>query len=98
MLMKAERAPLAPDEESFAALVASVADYAIFVLDAQGRVASWNAGAERIEGYRADEIMGREYAVFFTPEDRAAVRRMAVESANAYAKGKGLKPRNCPGD
>jgi PAS domain S-box-containing protein len=72
MLMKAERALIAPGEESFAALVASVADCAIFVLDAQGCVASWNAGAERMTGYRADEIIGRRYTAFFTAEDSAA--------------------------
>lgn len=92
MLMKAERALASPSEESFAALVASVADYAIFVLDANGAVASWNVGAERIKGYRADEIVGREYAVFFTPEDRAAgmperVLRAAAESGRFAGEG-----------
>ena len=39
------------------------------MLDAQGRVASWNPGAERIKGYRADEIIGRDFSVFYTTED-----------------------------
>jgi PAS domain S-box-containing protein len=50
-------------------LVEGVKDYAIFMLDAQGRVASWNPGAERIKGYRANEIIGRDFSIFYTPED-----------------------------
>jgi len=53
-------------------LIEQVVDYAIFVIDSQGRIASWNPGAERIKGYSADEIIGKPYAVFFTDEDRAA--------------------------
>jgi PAS domain S-box-containing protein len=49
--------------------VESVQDYAIFAIDPEGRVASWNPGAERLLGYREEEILGRECAVFFTPED-----------------------------
>ena len=55
--------------ERFRALVASVKDYAIFMLDPQGRVATWNPGAERIKGYRAEEIIGRHFSRFYTPED-----------------------------
>jgi PAS domain S-box-containing protein len=55
--------------ERFRLLVEGVKDYAIFMLDAQGRVVSWNPGAEQIKGYRADEIIGRDFSVFFTPED-----------------------------
>jgi PAS domain S-box-containing protein len=51
-------------------LLASIQDYAIYVLDPTGHVLSWNAGAERIKGYRADEIIGKHYGTFFTPEDR----------------------------
>src|SRR5690348_14471927 len=53
-------------------LVAAIRDYAIYLLDPGGHVASWNAGAERFKGYSASEIMGRHYSEFFTPEDRAA--------------------------
>ena len=56
-------------DERFRLLVASVTDYAIYQLDPQGRVASWNAGAERINGYRADEIIGRHFSVFYPSED-----------------------------
>jgi len=55
-------------------LVESIEDHAIYLLDAEGRVASWNRGAERILGYRADEIIGASYSRFFTVEDRAARR------------------------
>jgi PAS domain S-box-containing protein len=55
-------------EERFRLLVSGVRDYAIFMLDPAGNVASWNAGAERISGYRASEIMGAPYSRFFPPE------------------------------
>jgi PAS domain S-box-containing protein len=57
--------------EQLALLVASVQDYAIFMLDPQGVVATWNRGAERIKGYRADEIIGRHFSTFYTPEAMA---------------------------
>src|SRR5262249_50186317 len=53
-------------------LVDGAIDYAIYMLDPQGHVRTWNAGAERIKGYRADEIIGRHFSTFYTPEDRAA--------------------------
>jgi PAS domain S-box-containing protein len=52
-------------------LVDSVQDYAIFALDPEGRVASWNAGAQRIKGYSPHEILGRHFSVFYTPEELA---------------------------
>ena len=51
-------------------LVDSVRDYAIFALDATGHVLSWNAGAQRFKGYRADEIIGKHFSVFYPPEDQ----------------------------
>ncbi|HJT18263.1 MAG TPA: PAS domain S-box protein, partial [Thermoanaerobaculia bacterium] len=59
-------------EEMFRLLVDSVQDYAIFMLDPSGRVTSWNHGAERIKGYAPEEIIGKHFSVFYTPEDRAA--------------------------
>lgn len=53
-------------------LIQSVRDYAIFMLDRNGRVSTWNAGAERIKGYSAQEIIGSPYARFYCPEDAAA--------------------------
>lgn len=59
-------------EENFRLLVSSVQDYAIFLLDPRGNVASWNAGAERIKGYRPEEIVGRHFSTFYSAEDVAA--------------------------
>ena len=56
-------------EERFRLLVNNVRDYAIFMLDPAGHVASWNQGAERINGYKADEIVGRHFSCFYPPED-----------------------------
>jgi PAS domain S-box-containing protein len=56
-------------EEQFRALVNGVKDYAIFMLDPTGNVVSWNPGAERIKGYRADEILGRHFSCFYPLED-----------------------------
>jgi PAS domain S-box-containing protein len=58
--------------EQFGLLVAAVRDYAIFLLDPEGRVVSWNAGAERIKGYRAEEILGESFIRFYPPHDVAA--------------------------
>src|SRR5262249_23858729 len=51
-------------------MVEAVRDYAIFMLDAGGRVRSWNAGAERLKGYRTEEILGKHFSVFYMEEDR----------------------------
>jgi len=58
-------------EERFRLLVESVVDYAIFMLDPGGFVTTWNAGAERMKGYRADEIIGQHFRVFYPPEMQA---------------------------
>ena len=50
-------------------LIENVTDYAIFMLDAEGRVATWNTGAERVLGYEEGQILGRHFSRFFTPED-----------------------------
>ncbi|MGE7139722.1 ATP-binding protein [Luteibacter sp. NPDC031894] len=57
--------------EQFRLLVQGVADYAIYMLDPEGNVSSWNSGAERIKGYRPDDIIGSHYSMFYTPEDVA---------------------------
>ncbi len=64
-------AQLRQSEERFRTLVERVRDYAIFGLDPEGRVTSWNIGAERLSGYRADEIIGQHFSALFTPEDIA---------------------------
>ena len=62
---------LTHSDDQFRLLVEQVQDYAIFLLDPTGHVATWNAGAERIKGYSASEIIGQPYETFFTEEDRA---------------------------
>lgn len=73
--------PLDPGSK-FELLVQSVTDYAIYMLDLEGRVTSWNAGARRYKGYEADEIIGEHFSRFYTPEERAKeIPRIALETA-----------------
>lgn len=60
---------LRESDERFRLLIEGTRDYAIFMLDPKGNVASWNPGAERIKGYRADEILGRHFSCFYLSED-----------------------------
>jgi PAS domain S-box-containing protein len=62
---------LGGDEHAFALLVDAVRDYAIFLLDPDGRVQTWNAGAQRIKQYTADEIIGQHFSIFYTDEELA---------------------------
>jgi len=73
-------------EERFRLLVEGVEDYAIFMLDKDGRVASWNRGAQRIKGYTAQEIIGRHFSEFYTAEDLDA-GKPAFELEIAIARG-----------
>ena len=59
------------DAERYRILVEAITDYAVYLLDANGNVASWNTGAQRFKGYQASEIIGKNFSVFYTPEDRA---------------------------
>jgi PAS domain S-box-containing protein len=61
---------LSGSERQFRLLVQGVKDYAIFMLDPQGRIATWNSGAEHIKGYRAEEIIGEHFSRFYTDEDQ----------------------------
>ncbi|MEA3187238.1 MAG: two-component system, chemotaxis family, CheB/CheR fusion protein [Chthoniobacter sp.] len=71
-------------EEHFRALIRSVKDYAIFTLDAQGRITDWNTGAEQITGYKAAEVIGRDLALFYPAESlKAEVPRRELEQAAA---------------
>ena len=74
-----------PGDEQFRLLVSSVADCAICLLDSAGRVVSWNAGAERIKGYAADEVLGRHFSLFYPEEDRAAGKPEHALAAAARA-------------
>jgi len=74
-------------EEMFRLLVSRVRDYAIFMLDPDGRVVTWNAGAERIKGYAADDIIGRHFSVFY-PEEEARSGKPQWELVVAAAEGR----------
>ena len=78
---------LAQSEEQFRTLVESIVDYAIFMLDAEGRVISWNAGAERLKGYREDEILGFHFSRFY-PLGQIERGKPQVDLEVAAAKGR----------
>ena len=83
-------------EEKFRLLLDGVQDYAIFMLDPQGQVASWNAGAERIKGYGAKEILGHNYSCFFTQEDIERGRPdeiLRMTAANGRHEEQGMRVR-----
>jgi PAS domain S-box-containing protein len=67
-VLERERA-LYESEQRFRLLVEAVRDYAIFMLDPQGHISTWNIGAERIKGYHASEIIGKHFSCFYPPED-----------------------------
>jgi len=67
--LKRERREAEEESRRFRLLVESVKDYAIFILDPNGIVATWNPGAERIKGYRASEIIGKHFSVFYPPQE-----------------------------
>src|SRR3984957_5784860 len=81
-----------PITNAYELLIQAVVDYAIFMLDVEGRVASWNPGAERIKGYTAAEIIGQHFSCLYTEEKRAAgmpdkVLRIAAETGRFSAEG-----------
>jgi PAS domain S-box-containing protein len=74
-------------ERRFRLLVEGVVDYAIYMLDPDGIIANWNAGAKRIKGYEAGEVVGRHFGMFYLPEDREA-GLPAISLETAREKGK----------
>lgn len=87
---------LRDSEERFRMLVEGVRDYAIFRLDPDGRVATWNAGAERIKGYTATEIIGRHFSVFFNSEDLVAgkpAKELEAAQRDGRAEDEGWRVR-----
>jgi PAS domain S-box-containing protein len=84
--MRAQQA-LKESEQRFRLLVQGVTDYAIYMLDPQGHVTNWNAGAQRIKGYAESEIVGRHFSQFYTEEDLATeLPRRALETAAREGK------------
>lgn len=80
------------DAERLRLFIAGVVDYAIYTLSPEGNVSSWNAGAQRFKGYKADEIIGQHFSRFYSPEDRAAgvpdkALQTAVEQGKFEAEG-----------
>jgi PAS domain S-box-containing protein len=79
---RASREALHRSEQNFRLLVQGVQDYAIYMLDPQGKVASWNRGAERFKGYTDDEIIGQHFSRFYSEEDQAsALPARALQTA-----------------
>src|SRR5580704_12911139 len=77
----------ADDDARYRLLVDSITDYAIYMLNPDGVVTSWNAGAERFKGYKASEIIGQNFSRFYTDEDRAAgLPRHGLQTAAAEGR------------
>ena len=82
--------------ERFELLVNAIKDYAIYLLDRDGHVATWNAGAERFKGYTAGEIIGQHFSRFYTQEDRASglpQRALDTAAANGTFEAEGWRVR-----
>jgi PAS domain S-box-containing protein len=93
---RAAEEALRHSEQQFRLLVQSVTDYALFMLDAEGRVTNWNAGAERIKGYAAGEIVGEHFSRFYTSEDRDAglpAKALAVAASEGRFEKEGWRVR-----
>ena len=87
---------LAESEQRFGLLVDAVVDYAIYMLDLDGRVTNWNRGAQRIKGYTADEIIGKDFSLFYTPEDKAdglPRRALAIAAEEGRFEAEGWRVR-----
>jgi two-component system sensor histidine kinase/response regulator len=84
------------DTDLLGLLIAETRDFAILTLDTDGRVATWNAGAQRFKGYAADEIIGRHFSAFYRPEDIAAgkpERELAIAAADGRIEDEGWRVR-----
>ncbi|MEX3776757.1 PAS domain S-box protein [Pseudomonas sp. MYb118] len=87
---------LKQSEQQFRLLVQSVTDYAIYMLDPDGRVSNWNAGAQHIKGYLPEEVIGEHFSMFYTPEDRDAgepLRTLSVAVNEGRFENKGWRVR-----
>src|SRR5205807_246981 len=82
--------------EQFHILVDSVEEYAIYMLDASGNIVTWNRGAQKIKGYTAEEIVGKNFACFYTADDVAAgkpQRNLREAARRGYIRDQGLRVR-----
>ncbi|MEJ7805945.1 MAG: PAS domain S-box protein [Telluria sp.] len=90
-------APASPiPADRFEQLVASVTDYAIYMLSPEGIVVTWNAGAQRFKGYTPEEIIGQHFSQFYTPEDRATnlpARALATATGEGRFEDEGWRMR-----
>jgi PAS domain S-box-containing protein len=87
---------LQESEEQYRMLLDGIEDYAIFMMDPQGRIVSWNAGAERIKGYKTDEIVGRNFSCFFPAEEIERGRPeeiLRVTAASGRHEEQGMRVR-----
>jgi PAS domain S-box-containing protein len=94
--LQTESNELDASELRYRQLVNAVVDYAIFQLDSEGNVTSWNPGARRIKGYSEDEILGKHFSSFYTDEDRAAgvpaaALKQAAETGRFEAEGRRVR-------
>jgi len=83
-------------QEQFRLLVQGVRDYAIYMVDPDGHVVSWNAGAERIKGYREDEVLGKHFSQFYAEEDVRVgqpMRNLAIAREQGVCEGEGWRVR-----
>ena len=83
-------------EDQLQLLVESVKDYAIFMLDVEGNVATWNQGAELIKGYKANEVRGRHFSIFYTPEEMEQgkpAKELRIASAEGRFETEGWRVR-----
>jgi PAS domain S-box-containing protein len=90
------RGVLRQSEDRFRRLVEGVQEYAIFMLDPKGNVATWNRGAQRMKGYRAEEIIGKHFSCFYTPEalaERQPERNLRIAVRERQFEGEGWRVR-----
>ena len=84
------------DDGLFRVLISSVREYAIYMLDPDGKIVTWNVGAERIKGYRADEVIGRHFSLFYSAEDvhaRVCERELEIAEREGRYTDEGWRVR-----
>jgi PAS domain S-box-containing protein len=91
-----EPPPPLTEQQRFQYLIGGIRDYAIYMLDPSGMISSWNAGAQRFKGYTQQEILGKHFSSFYTPEDQAAglpKRALAIALAEGKYEAEGWRVR-----